>query len=304
MEVPGYGPGRQSGVIDVDGTKVFVKKIILTDVELTADYHGSTANVFALPTFCQYGLGSPCFGAWRELQASLKASTWVQAGESTHFPLVYHWRVLPRLARPLSPKQRDWLRRKVEFWDHTEAVRRRLESMAAAPSSIVLFLEYVPETLNSWLAARVADQPPDALEGAILGYREQLRAAAAFMNQHGMLHFDLHFDNVLTDGERVYFADFGLAMCAEFQLSPTERAFFETHRLYDRAYLDWATLNWLAPRGELLVATPAVSRLVDRCAAVADIMQGFLKTLWDVSKATPYPAAELDEALAADANGG
>ena len=43
-----------------------------------------------------------------------------------------------------------------------------------------------------------------------------------------MLHFDLHRHNVLTDGEQLYVADFGLAICADFDLAPAERAFFES----------------------------------------------------------------------------
>ena len=38
-----------------------------------------------------------------------------------------------------------------------------------------------------------------------------LRAGVAFMTSHGLHHFDAHFKNVLTDGHRLYFTDFGLA---------------------------------------------------------------------------------------------
>lgn len=55
--------GNQSGVIDVDGVKVFVKKIALTGLERTAENEGCTANLFNLPMFYQYGVGSST--TWR-----------------------------------------------------------------------------------------------------------------------------------------------------------------------------------------------------------------------------------------------
>ena len=159
------------GVIDVGGAKVFVKKIALSDLERTAENEGSTANLFDLPLFYQYGVGSAGFGAWRELRAYRMASAWVLSGECPHFPLIYHWRVLPRTASRLSAEQLAWLNRAPDYWDHSDAVRARLEAISAASASIVLFLEYVPEMQRVWLKGRLTGQPPDAaLETAILRF--------------------------------------------------------------------------------------------------------------------------------------
>jgi len=295
--------GNQSGMIDVGDAKVFVKKIALADLERTAENEGSTANLFDLPVFYQYGVGSAGFGAWRELTAYLKASVWALSGECQHFPLVYHWRVLPRTAPPLSAEQQAWLDRSPDYWNHSDAVRARLEAILAASASIVLFLEYVPETLPAWLKDRSTGGCLDAgSEAAILRVHDQLHDAAAFMNDRGMVHFDLHAHNLLTDGEQVYAADFGLAQCADFDLSLAERAFFETHRLYDRCYVDWAFVEWLAPKAEPAVLTPALSALVDHCAPVANIFGNFLNTLIEGSKTTPYPVSELEAAAAAQSN--
>jgi hypothetical protein len=60
------GVGGGSSVLDVDGAPVFAKRIPITDRELAHPH--STANLFDLPTCCQYGmhrLASPGFGAWR-----------------------------------------------------------------------------------------------------------------------------------------------------------------------------------------------------------------------------------------------
>ncbi|HEX3591343.1 MAG TPA: hypothetical protein VHV74_17115 [Pseudonocardiaceae bacterium] len=52
----GSGVGGTSALLDVAGAPVFVKRIPLTDVERHPQNLMSTANVFGLPTFCQYGV--------------------------------------------------------------------------------------------------------------------------------------------------------------------------------------------------------------------------------------------------------
>ena len=292
--------GNQSGAIEIDGAKVFVKKLALTELE--AANPSSTANMFDLPLFYHYGVGSSGFGVWRELDACLRASAWALSGEGPHFPLVHHWRVLRRPApAPPTPGYLARLERGMTFWEQAQAIRARLEAIRAATSSIVLFMEHAPDTLQAWLEARTADQPLDTeAEAAILRIYNQWRAAAAFMNDRGMLHFDLHRENLLTDGERVYVADFGLAICEDFDLAPAERAFFETHRRYDRCYVDRAFTEWLAPEADpRAVLAPALLAQLEQCAPVATLFGAFLDALINGSKSTPYPASELEAALAA-----
>lgn len=66
----GSGIGGMSRQLEIDGVPVFAKQISLTDLERRPENVMSTANVFGLPTFCQYGVGSPGFGAWRDLAAN------------------------------------------------------------------------------------------------------------------------------------------------------------------------------------------------------------------------------------------
>src|SRR5687767_4964364 len=90
------GVGGGCSVLDVDGVPVFAKRIPITDREL-AHPHG-TANLFDLPTCCQYGmyrLAGPGFGAWREVAANMIVTEAVLAGEAEPFHLLFHWRVLP-----------------------------------------------------------------------------------------------------------------------------------------------------------------------------------------------------------------
>ncbi|MFB9679378.1 hypothetical protein [Streptosporangium vulgare] len=101
--VLGSGIGGTSVLLTVDGVPVFAKRIPLTDLERRADNVMSTANLFGVPPFCQYGLvevAGPGFGAWRELAAGVMTTNWVLAGRSAAFPLLYHWRTSPALRRP------------------------------------------------------------------------------------------------------------------------------------------------------------------------------------------------------------
>src|SRR5690349_24744082 len=77
------GVGGGSSVVDVDGVPVFAKRIPITDRELAHPH--STANLFDLPTCCQYGmyrLAAPGFSAWRELVANRTVTEGVLAGET------------------------------------------------------------------------------------------------------------------------------------------------------------------------------------------------------------------------------
>src|SRR5437867_1786265 len=58
--------------LDVGGTPVFVKRIPVTDLELEHRY--SPRNLYRLPTFYHYGIGSAGFGVFRELLAHVKTT--------------------------------------------------------------------------------------------------------------------------------------------------------------------------------------------------------------------------------------
>ncbi|MEU4540768.1 hypothetical protein AB0G15_38640 [Streptosporangium sp. NPDC023825] len=55
-QVMGSGIGGSSVLLDVAGVPVFAKRVLLTDVERHAGNVMSTANLFGVPAFCQYGL--------------------------------------------------------------------------------------------------------------------------------------------------------------------------------------------------------------------------------------------------------
>ncbi|MFC8043272.1 protein kinase family protein [Nocardia sp. NPDC057353] len=305
----GTGIGGRSALLEVAGIPVFVKRVPLTDVEAQVR---STANLFDLPTFCHYGaglIGSPGFGAWRELAVHTMATDWVLAGEYAGFPLLYHWRVLPDTT-PLPEELAD-IDRAVAYWDDRPQVRRRIEALRDSAASLTLFLEYIPQNLHEWLGARIATDG----RACVMAERE-LAAGAAFLNSRGLLHFDAHFENILTDGHRLYFADYGLALSAGFDLSPAETAFFERNRSYDRAYIASYLANWLVtavyqPQREdhaALVRAFAAGKSPEgipeetaavllRNAPVAATLSQFFRAFRQDSRETPYPDGEIRRLL-------
>jgi hypothetical protein len=229
------GVGGGSSVLDVDGVAVFAKRVPITDRELAHPH--STANLFGLPTYCQYGLyrlPGPSFGAWRELAANITVTEAVLAGETESFPLLYHWRVLPGRP-PVASEHRDIDAVVTHFGEHP-GVRRRIEELAAAQFSLVLFLEYIPGSLHDWL-----DDPVAKAET----FQRQLFEIVAFLRDRELLHMDGHFANLRADGNRVYLVDFGLATSPRFDLSNAERHFVTHHVGHDRDYAAMRLVNWL-----------------------------------------------------------
>jgi hypothetical protein len=76
----------------------------------------------------------------------------------------------------------------------------------------------------------------EAADRACAMVKRELEPGISFMNARGLLHFDAHFENILTDGRRLYFTDYGLAISSGFELSEDESEFFARHESYDRCY--------------------------------------------------------------------
>ncbi|MEU6083424.1 protein kinase family protein [Streptomyces sp. NPDC047108] len=305
----GSGIGGKTALLEVDGTSVFVKQVPLTDLERRPENIHSTANLFGLPVFCQYGIGSiggPGFGAWRELAVHTMTTNWVIAGDYAGFPLMHHWRVLPGPGLPLPEELAD-VERAVAYWGGASEVRRRVEALQQSSASLVLFLEYIPQNLHDWLGVHIG-AGGEAAERACAMVDAELEAGVSFMNARGLLHFDAHFQNILTDGRRLFFADYGLATSSRFELTQDEADFFDQHRTYDRCYTVTHLVNWLAfalyghgpaeraafvracaqgvPPGDV---PAAVASILLRYAPVADVMGDFYRRFQQESRATSYP---------------
>jgi hypothetical protein len=307
----GTGIGGRSALLRVDGRQVFVKHVRLTDLERQPGNRLSTANLFRLPPYLHYGvgsIGSPGLGAWRELAVHRTTTNWVLSGRFPGFPLLHHWRVLPDTPRPLPEELAD-VERTVAYWGGAPQVRARIEALRAATARLTLFLEYVPYTLHDWFGARLGTEAADAACGFV---ERGLKAVADFLHARRLLHLDAHFHNILTDGRQLYLSDFGLALSSRFRLTPEERAFFGRHRGYDRAYTATYLVNWLATAlygygvaerrafvrawaegGRPDGVPPATAALLTRHAPLAARMNDFHDRLREESRLTPYPHDEL-----------
>jgi hypothetical protein len=311
----GVGIGGSTMRIQVAGTPVFVKLVALTDLE-RRNGSRSTANLFELPTWYHYGVGSAGFGAWREVLTHELATGWVLDGTAPNFPLLHHWRVVPLPVKPLADEDLQNIERAVEFWDGSIAVRGRLQGLAGSSSAVALFLEHVPSTLDHWFLAQVAAGEEATLSACAL-VEDQLMTAIRCMASHGVTHFDAHFHNVLTDGHRVYVSDFGLAASTHYEVTATERRFLERTAHHDLAYAAAELVNTLVTRSATVHgpaarnaylrrcaregATPhlpeRVGEIVRRYAPVAVVMNDFYWHLHDGKPTTPYPAEAIATAL-------
>ncbi|MFI1887875.1 protein kinase family protein [Streptomyces jumonjinensis] len=309
----GSGIGGKSALLEVDGTPVFVKRVPLTDVETRPEHVQSTANLFELPVFCHYGVGAiggPGFGVWRELAVHTMTTNWVLAGESESFPLMHHWRVLPD-STPLPEELAD-VDRAVAYWGGGSRVRHRIEALQRSSASVALFLEYIPQNLHQWLGEQLA-AGGEAADRACAMVERELEAGTSFMNSRGLLHFDAHFENILTDGRRLFFADYGLAISSRFALSREEAGFFGRHQTYDRCYSIAHLVNWLVTavhgygrddreaqvrayaRGEPPTGVPeAAAAILSRYAPLTAVMADFFRKFRNESRQAPYPLAEID----------
>ena len=307
------GIGGRAVLVHVRNTPVFVKRVPLTDLERRPENVMSTANIFGLPTFYHYGVSSAGSGAWRELAAHVMATNWVIEKRCESFPLMYHWRVLAEPPpRPPTPEEQANLARQVAYWHGSPAVRRRLEAIARSSASLVLFCEYIPQGLYEWLNAQ-ATSGDAAVESACAMVEQALRTDVSFMNSNGLLHFDAHFRNILTDGQRLYFADFGLAMSSRFELSAIELDFCEKNLSHDGCYTMTQLVNWLvttltdaadpsdrnrlirryAEGDEPVEVPPQAAAVIRRYAPVAAVMNDFYWKLHTESRTTPYPVDEI-----------
>jgi hypothetical protein len=305
----GNGIGGRATLLEVDGVRVFVKRVPLTDAELHPDHVRSTANVFDVPAHCHYGIGavgSPGFGAWRELAAHEMTTNWVRAEAFPGFPLLHHWRVLPDAHQRLPEELAD-VEGAVAYWG---GGRERIEALGTASTSLALFLEYQPRTLHAWLHEQLRSDDADSACALV---EHGLEAVTDFLQKQQLTHFDAHFRNILTDGQQLYLADFGLALSDRFELAPPEGDFYDSHRRYDRAYALSYLVHWLVvdqygltrdaredfiracADGKRPEAIPgAAAALISRHARLASVVGDFNRRLEQESRLTPYPHAEVD----------
>jgi hypothetical protein len=210
------GVGERNSIVTFGTSKVFVKRVPVTEIEYDSLF--STKNLYNLPTAYHYGVGSTGLGVFRELITHLKTTHWVLEGAIATFPLMYHYRILPS-TRTCSELEID-----IERWGNHANIKKYVVDRANARYELILFLEYIPHILEIWL-----QENPNQLQKTL----NDLWRAIAFFRTKGIIHFDAHFRNILTDGKQIYLTDFGLALDKSFALTEDENIFFEQNSLYD-----------------------------------------------------------------------
>lgn len=230
----GLPPGvwGSSGSITIRGEQVFAKRVPLTDLEVARPY--STRNHFRLPTFYSYGVGSAGMGAWREL-AVHQATTGLPG-----FPRLLHHRVTAT-ACPLLPT--PWGEEGyVAYWRSSPTIGRYMDARRRAHHELWIILEHIPHPMVFWLMMH-QDQIDDVLT--------QMFEIIASLRRQGIVHFDAHLANVVTDGQQCRLGDFGLVMATGFELTSAERAFLTRHTHYDMGVvLGYLGMMLLAALGE------------------------------------------------------
>jgi len=233
-------------------------------------------------------------------------TNWVLAQDHEGFPLMYHWRVLPHPGQALPEELAD-VEEVVAYWGGGPQVRHRIEALRDSSASVALFLEYIPQNLHDWLDVQVKADDETA-EQACTMVAKELEAGTSFMNARGLLHLDGHFQNILTDGKRLFFTDYGLAISSRFDLSKEEADFFTEHQTYDRCYTVTHLVIWLVTplygyerdersafvracaRGEPPTGIPPqVAAILTRHAPLAAVMTDFYREFRFESRQTPYP---------------
>jgi hypothetical protein len=207
--------------LDLGQSQIFVKRLPVTNIEF--DNQFSTRNLYNLPTYCNYGFGSTGFGVFRELMAHIKTTNWVLEGAIANFPLLYHYRIIP-FSDQRADVDRSRYKSYVEYWGNSANAGNYWLDRANACYELVLFLEYIPHVLETWL-----QKNPNEFQKSL----DDVRTTITFLRAKSIIHFDAHFHNVLTDGEQTYLTDFGLALDKSFALTKEEETFFEQNIFYD-----------------------------------------------------------------------
>jgi len=175
-------------------------------------------------------------------------------------------------------------------------------------------MEYVPQNLYQWLNSKLKEGGR-AAAAAVTFVDDNLKSTTSFMNERGFMHFDAHFENILTDGELLYFSDFGLAIFSNFELTNAEREFLKRHHNYDRCCAAVNLLHCIIASifgkdqwgiklqkyldDDQYQMTPAIAEVIKKYSPIALTMDEFFQDLQKKTKQTHYQVSHFESLLAA-----
>ena len=224
LQIGNYG---NTSTFSLDGEKFFCKQIKMTNLEYQNMF--DSGNLFDLPTYYNYAIGSAGINCFRELLAHIKTTNWVLSRQIENFPLMYHYRfmqtnnhVIENNKNNENNDMNEKISNEIKKWD-SNAVGAYVKARSQTQYSIVIILEHIPYNLIEWLD----DYPRTDL------YLEQIIKIVNFLHQNNIIHFDAHLGNILTDGKIIYLTDFGTVYDAKFKINENEKNFYSMNSFYD-----------------------------------------------------------------------
>ena len=194
------------------------------------------------------------------------------------------------------------------YWNNSSAIQNRLEALREAKADLVLFCECFPMTIETWLRNKI-EGDDRGISRAIELADKSIDSICSVLAQQKMIHFDVHFRNILTDGRSFFLSDFGLTLSSYFDLSKEELDFFERHKNYDRAMLAlsfmhgifitlFGTDHWVQRlkeymNGDYKILPNFIHDIANKYGATALAMNEFFDALRKKSKLTPFPNDSL-----------
>lgn len=231
-ELKSIGTGGESRKIIINNQYVFIKVIPIGDKEKDKF---STKNIYNLPLSYSYGFGSFGFTVWREVIAHKIVNKFVKNHNIPYFPLMHHYRLIKYKVKIKNIENN--ISALEARWCNDNKIKKRIYDYLSSSYAVVLFLEYFPQTLGNKLLESVNDL--DKFDNEFKKLVPIAFDAVEKMNQRGFFHFDLHLDNILTDGQLIYIIDLALTKAPIYDLAKNEQEFLISHKNFDKYYLTY-----------------------------------------------------------------
>ena len=205
------------GIIEINNTKVFYKKIPLA--KLFYDSGMTTSNLYNLPAYYNYGYGSAGINPWRELITHINLSNYVLQGEIDNFPLLYNWRVIKDNTKNFNSGLSDKL---MNTYGNNMNIKKYLEDRYNCEYKILMLIEFIPFVLYKYI-----NKKPSYLKN----YEVESKKILDFLSSKKILHMDAHEGNYLVDKKgKLYLTDFGLVLDKKFNLNKDEIKFMNENK--------------------------------------------------------------------------
>lgn len=213
-------------IIKIDNINVFVKKIPIADLFYQNQFE--TGNLYKLPLFYNFGIGSVGISPWRELALHLKTTNFVLTNQCSSFLLLYHYRIIED---DYDMYSEEYIKSQSKGFHNYKQIKYYLKDRAMSRHKIVLFLEYIPHNLYEY--GNFRNEVFKHLDYT-KKYYEQAKIIISFLNRKKIYHFDAHTGNFIVDNKgKLYLTDFGLAVDEDFNLTNDERKLLKYNKKYD-----------------------------------------------------------------------